>query len=135
MSRFPDNICPHLLLNCPSLWPQGRGLGACASVHTHAHACTLCLCARGMRECTCLPGGRSAPPSGQGYAEIPVFCILTTSLYVGKLIWALGEGQCLQDSYPGRMSKDAGAPVLPFLRLGQVGSLNLARNIPEESVN
>ena len=72
--QVPRQHLSHLLLNCPSLWPPGRGLGACASVHTHAHACTPCLCAQGMRECTCLHAGRSAPPSSQGDAAIPVFC-------------------------------------------------------------
>ncbi|XP_057604326.1 rhombotin-1 isoform X1 [Hippopotamus amphibius kiboko] len=39
MSRLPDDICPHLLLNRPSLWPQDQRPGACASVHACTHTC------------------------------------------------------------------------------------------------
>lgn len=103
----------------------------CTHMPTPAHlACVHGVC---VSVHACPVGGLPLPPV-KAMLRFLSF-VLTTSLYVGKLIWALGEGQCLQDSYPGRMSKDAGAPMVPFLRLGQVGSLNLARNIPEESVN
>lgn len=116
--------------------PMASGPGArslCLCAHTCPRLHTLPVCTGYVSVHACLVGGLPLPPV-KAMLRFLSF-VLTTSLYVGKLIWALGEGQCLQDSHPGRMSKDAGAPMLPFLRLGQVGSLNLARNIPEESVN
>lgn len=74
-------LCGH------SLWPQGQGPGARASVHMHARACTLCLCAWSVHECTRLPAGRSSPPFSECLVEIPAFrtqhCFVCWEAYMG----------------------------------------------------
>lgn len=102
-------------------------------MHTHAHAYMLGLCAWGVRECT-LPAESSASPSSKLHAEIPSFCSFSCMLRGMHGPWGWGGGNpVVQRLCPGGWSKGSETQNLPSLRPGQVGSLNLAGRIAEES--
>lgn len=96
-------------------------------MHMPARDCALCLCAWGVHECTHLPAGRSASPSSKLHAEILTLCIFSYMLRSMHGPWEGAHGSETRVLVGGARIQTQN---LPILRLGQVGSLNLARSIP-----